>query len=159
MQIEALKIYCDVVRFHSFSRGAEANDVLQSSASQTVQNIEEALGVTLIDRSCRPWELTDEGKLFYDGCREVLEEFDDVVAQVKRVRATGNSVIRVAAIYSVNMRDMTQKVQEFNRLHADAKVEVEYGHPARVLERVLSDEVELGIISYPDERRGLTVIP
>jgi DNA-binding transcriptional LysR family regulator len=159
MQIESLKIYCDVVRFHSFSRGAEVNDVLQSSASQAVQNIEETLGVTLIDRSCRPWELTDEGKLFYDSCREVLERFDDAVAQVKRVRAAGNSVIRVAAIYSVNMRDMTQNVQEFNRLHPDAKVEVEYAHPARVLERVLSDEVELGIISYPDERRGLTVIP
>jgi len=159
MQIEALKIYCDVVRFHSFSRGAEENDVLQSSASQAVQNIEENLGVTLIDRSCRPWEVTDEGKLFYDGCREVLEKYNDVVASVKRARASGNAVIRVAAIYSVNMRDMTQRVQEFARQQPGAKVEVEYAHPDRVLERVLNDEVELGIISYPDERRGLTVIP
>src|SRR5688572_24016106 len=159
MQIEALKIYCDVVRFHSFSRGAEENDVLQSSASQAVQNIEENLGVTLIDRSCRPWELTREGKLFYDGCREVLEKYDEAVAKVKGARANSNSVIRVAAIYSVNMRDMTQHVQEFSRLQPDAKVEVEYAHPDRVLERVLNDEVELGIISYPDERRGLTVLP
>jgi DNA-binding transcriptional LysR family regulator len=159
MQIEALKIYCDVVRLHSFSRGAEENGVLQSSVSQAVQNIEETLGVTLIDRSCRPWEVTDEGKRFYEGCREVLERYDDVVAQVKRARATGNAVIRVAAIYSVNMRDMTRRVQEFSRQHAGAKVEVEYAHPDRVLERVLNDEVDLGIISYPDERRGLTIIP
>jgi DNA-binding transcriptional LysR family regulator len=159
MQIEAFKIYCDVVRFHSFSRGAEENGVLQSSASQAVQNIEDYLGVTLIDRSCRPWELTEEGRLFYDGCREVMEKFDDVVARVKGARATGNAVIRIAAIYSVNMRDMTQCVHEFSRRHADAKVEVEYAHPDQVLERVLNDEVELGIISYPDERQGLTVIP
>jgi DNA-binding transcriptional LysR family regulator len=159
MQIEALKIYCVIVRFHSFSRGAEEIGVLQSSASQAVLNIEENLGVTLIDRSCRPWELTPDGKRFYDGCREVLERYDDLVAQVKRARATGNAVIRVAAIYSVNMHDMTQRVQEFSRGHAGAKVEVEYAHPDRVLERVLNDEVELGIISYPDERRGLTVLP
>jgi DNA-binding transcriptional LysR family regulator len=159
MQIEALKIYCDGVRFHSFSRGAEVNDVLQSSASQAVQNIEESLGVTLIDRSCRPWELTDEGKRLYDGCREVLEKYEEVLASVKGARANGNAIIRVAAIYSVNMRDMTQKVQEFHRLHPGSKVEVEYAHPARVLEHVLNDEVELGIISYPDERRGLTVLP
>ena len=159
MQIEALKIYCDVVRFHSFSRGAEENGVLQSSASQAVQNIEESLGVTLIDRSCRPWELTDEGRQFYDGCREVLEKYDEAVAQVKGARANGNSVIRVAAIYSVNMRDMTQCVQEFSRLQPGAKVEVEYAHPDRVLERVLNDEVELGIVSYPDERKGLSVLP
>ena len=72
MQIEALKIYCDIVRFHSFSRGAEENDVLQSSASQAVQAIEENLGVTLIDRSRRPWAVTEEGRVFYEGCREIL---------------------------------------------------------------------------------------
>jgi DNA-binding transcriptional LysR family regulator len=159
MQLEALKIYCDVVRFHSFSRGAEENGVLQSSASQAVQNIEENLGVTLIDRSCRPWRLTDEGRLFYDGCREVLEKYDESVARVKGARASGNAVIRVAAIYSVNMRDMTQRVQEFSRQNPEAKVEVDYAHPERVLERVLNDEADLGIISYPDERKGLTIIP
>src|SRR5688572_12686124 len=159
MQIEALKIYCDVARFRSFSRGAEVNDVLQSSASQAVQNIEENLGVSLIDRSCRPWELTEEGKLFYDGCREVLEKYEDTVARVKGARASGNAMIRVAAIYSVNMRDMTQRVQEFSRRNPEAKVEVDYAHPDRVLERVLNDEADLGIISYPDERKGLTIIP
>ena len=82
MQLETLRLYCDVVRLRSFSRGAQANDVLQSSASQAVQNIEEALGVSLIDRSCRPWELTEEGKLFYDGCREVLEKYGEAVLAV-----------------------------------------------------------------------------
>jgi len=148
-----------VVRFHSFSRGAEENGVLQSSASQAVQNIEENLGVTLIDRSCRPWELTDEGRQFYDGCRGVLEKYEDTVARVKGARASGNAVIRVAAIYSVNMRDMTQRVQAFHRQNPGAKVEVDYAHPDRVLERVLNDEADLGIISYPDERKGLTIIP
>jgi len=159
MQIEALKIYCDVVRFHSFSRGAEANDVLQSSVSTSIQNIEENLGVTLIDRSRRPWAVTDEGKVFYDGCREVVERYQEVVAAVKNRRASVDSVIRVAAIYSVNFADMGRYVERFNQLHPGAKVEVEYAHPDRVCERVLSDEVNLGILSYPDERKGVTVIP
>jgi DNA-binding transcriptional LysR family regulator len=88
MQIDALKIYCDVVRFRSFSRGAEANDVLQATASQTVQRLEEQLGVTLIDRSCRPWELTPEGQLFYDGSREIVERYHEVEAAVRRTRAS-----------------------------------------------------------------------
>ena len=159
MQIEALRIYCDVVRLRSFSRAAEANNVLQSSASQTVKGLEDSLGVTLIDRSCRPWNLTEEGKLFYEGAREVMERFEEVVSTVKHARAAGNSVIRVAAIYSVNFRDMTQRVQEFQRRHPSARVEVEYAHPDEVCERVLAEKVELGIISYPEERRGLAIIP
>ena len=159
MQIEALKIYCDVVRFHSFSRGAKANDALQSSVSQAVQNIEENLGVRLIDRSRRPWAVTEEGKVFYDGCREVVDRYAEVVAEVKNRRAAVDSVIRVAAIYSVNFADMGRYVERFNELHPDAKVEVEYAHPDRVCERVLSDEVNLGILSYPGERKGVSVIP
>src|ERR1051325_1488441 len=159
MQIEALKIYCDVVRFHSFSRGAEANDVLQSSASQAVQTIEENLGVTLIDRSRRPWAVTDEGKAFYEGCREVVDRYHEVVAQVKNRRAAVDSVIRVAAINSVNFADMGRYVERFNQLHPGAKVEIEYAHPDRVCERVLNDEVNLGILSYPEERKGVSVIP
>jgi len=159
MQIEALKVYCDVVRFHSFSRGAEENGVLQSSASQAVQTIEENLGVMLIDRSRRPWAVTEEGKVFYEGCREVVDRYFELVARVKNRRTTVDSVIRVAAIYSVNFADMGSYVKRFAQLHPEAKVEVEYAHPDRVCERVLSDEVNLGILSYPAERKGVSVIP
>ncbi len=159
MQIESLKIYCDVVRFHSFSRGAEANDVLQSSVSQAIQNIEENLGVSLIDRSRRPWAVTEEGKVFYEGCREVVDRYSEVVAEVKDRSAAVDSVIRVAAIYSLNFADMGRSVQQFNQLHPGAKVEVDYTHPDQVCERVLRDEVDLGILSYPAERKGVSVIP
>lgn len=159
MQIDALKIYCDVVRFRSFSRGAEANNVLQATASQTVHRLEQHLGVGLIDRSCRPWELTAEGRVFYDGCREVVERYHEVEAAVRGTRAAVDTVIRVAAIYSVNLRDMSQCVQRYNKLHPQARVEIEYLHPERVCERVLNDEVNLGIISFPEGRPGLSVIP
>lgn len=159
MQIDALKIYCDVVRFRSFSRGAEANGVLQATASQTIQRLEEQLGVMLIDRSSRPWELTPEGRLFYDGSREIVERYHEVEAAVRHTRAAVDSVIRVAAIYSVNLRDMSGCVQRFNKLRPEARVEIEYLHPERVCERVLNGEVNLGIISFPQHRRGLAVIP
>jgi len=159
MQIETLKIYCDVVRFRSFSRGAEVNRVLQSAASQAIQNVEKQLGVTLIDRSCRPWTLTREGQIFYEGCREVITRYAEVEAEVKRVRASVDSVIRVAAIYSVNLRDMSQCVQRFHQLRPHARVEVEYLHPERVYERVMRDEVNIGIVSFPEARKGLAIIP
>ena len=50
-------------------------------------------------------------------------------------------------------------MDRFNALHPDAKVEVEYAHPDRVCERVLRDEVNLGILSYPGERKGISIIP
>jgi DNA-binding transcriptional LysR family regulator len=159
MQIDSLKIFCDVVRLRSFSRAAEANGVLQAAASLTVQRLEKHLGVTLIDRSCRPWKPTREGQIFYDGCKEVLERYREVESAVRGEPMAADAVVRVAAIYSANLREMSQSVRRFNELRPRARVELEYLHPSRVYERVLNDEVELGILSFPQERRDLTVIP
>ena len=98
MQVEALKLYCDVIRLHSFSRGAEANQVLQATVSQAINRLEKRLGVTLIDRSCRPWEITPEGKLFYSGCREVVERYYELEGEVRGSRVAADSVVRVAAL-------------------------------------------------------------
>jgi DNA-binding transcriptional LysR family regulator len=159
MQIDTLKIFCDVVRLRSFSRGAEANGVLQATASLTVQRLEKHLGVTLIDRSCRPWKPTREGRIFYDGCREVLERYYELESEVRGRQVAANAVVRVAAIYSVNLVDMSRCVRRFNELRPQARVELEYLHPSRVCERVLNDEVDLGILSFPQGRRNLTAIP
>jgi DNA-binding transcriptional LysR family regulator len=159
MHIDTLKIYCDVVRLRSFSRGAEANGVQQVAATLTVQRLEKRLGVTLIDRSCRPWKPTREGQLFYDGCREVLERFHELECEVQGGVIAADSVVRVAAIYSANLPWMSQCVRRFNELHPRARVELEFIHPTRVMERVLNNEVDLGILSFPQERRELVVIP
>jgi DNA-binding transcriptional LysR family regulator len=159
MQIDTLKIYCDVVRLRSFSRGAEANGVLQAAASLTVQRLEKHLGAMLIDRSCRPWKPTREGQIFYDGCREVLDRYFDVEGEVRGRQMAANTEVRVAAIYSVNLRAMSQCVRRFNELQPQARVKLEYLHPSRVRERVLNDEVDLGILSFPQGRRDWTVIP
>ena len=159
MQIDALKIFCDIVRLRSFSRGAEANHVLQATGSLTVQRLEKHLGLKLIDRSCRPWKLTREGEVFHRGCREILDSYYALESEVRGHQLAADSVVRVAAIYSVNLLDMSRYVRRFNELRSHARVELEYLHPSRVRERVMRDEADLGIISFPEGRRELTVVP
>ena len=73
MHLETLRMYCDVVRLRSFSRGAALNLVSQSAASQAVRQLEAQLGVSLVDRTKRPFVVTPEGQTFYEACRGVLE--------------------------------------------------------------------------------------
>src|SRR5438132_853346 len=55
VHLETLRLYCDVVRLRSFSRGATQNFVSQSAASQAMQQLETELGVALLDRTKRPF--------------------------------------------------------------------------------------------------------
>ncbi|MCX5667119.1 MAG: LysR family transcriptional regulator, partial [Candidatus Omnitrophica bacterium] len=105
MNIETLRIFCDVVHFQSFSRGAAANNVSQSAATQSVHRMEQHFGVQLVDRNKRPFVLTPEGQACYEGFREVLELYDAVDTRVRSLRKEITGLVRVASIYSVGLHD------------------------------------------------------
>jgi DNA-binding transcriptional LysR family regulator len=159
MHIDDMKIFCDVVRHHSFSRGAAENRVTQSSVSQMIQKMEEHLDVVLIDRSRRPWKLTAEGKSFFDGCLDIVEQYRRLEQEVRHKHAKTQSVIRVAAIYSVGLGPMNRYVSRFMELHPDTCVVLEYLHPDCVYRRVLDAAADLGIVSFPQRRRELKILP
>ena len=72
MDLDHLKLFKDIAQARSFSRGAAANGVSQSAASQHLQDLEERFGATLLDRTTRPLTITEAGKLYLELCRDVL---------------------------------------------------------------------------------------
>jgi DNA-binding transcriptional LysR family regulator len=161
MQLESLKIFCDVVRWASFSRGALENGISQSSASQVVHQLEVRLGVKLIDRSKRPLVPTAHGKVYYEGCKDVIGRYLEVENRVKALEDERHlaGTIRVASIYSVGLHHMSRYVERFRQAYPEAEVRIEYLHPTRVIESVLHGDAELGLVSFPRKWTDLTVIP
>ncbi|MGH7320860.1 MAG: LysR family transcriptional regulator [Candidatus Rokuibacteriota bacterium] len=159
MHLETLRLYCDVVRLRSFSRGAEQRYVSQSAASQAIRQLETELGVALIDRTRRPLVVTPEGQAIYEASRELLEGWEKAKAAVAVVKARVDGTVRVAAIYSVGLHDVSRPMQQFMSLYPAARVQLECLHPHKVVEAVLGGEADIGIMSYPPADRALTVVP
>ena len=158
MQLKALKIFCDVVAHHSFSQAAEINNITQSTASQSVHRLEKQLGAELINRSVRPWKITDNGRRCYDFCRDVLHSYDRLEREISGSLGKKQRKLRVGSIYSVGFCYMTQCTEVFNDGNTADDLHVEYLHPEIIVERVLEDELDLGIVSFPPGRRELKVI-
>jgi DNA-binding transcriptional LysR family regulator len=158
VQLETLKLFCDVVRLRSISRGAAQSGVTQSAASQAIQQLEAELDVQLLDRSRRPLQPSAEGRGFFEACRTLLAGFErartDLAASRQRVEGT----VRVAAIYSVGLHDMSRHMQPFMAAYPHARVLLECLHPHKVVEAVLNGEADLGILSYPPANRALQVV-
>jgi DNA-binding transcriptional LysR family regulator len=159
MQLESLKVFCDVGRLASFSRAAAENHLSQSAASQIVHQLEKQLGAQLIDRSERPLKLTAVGRAFAEGCKAILERYADLEASVRDAADQLASTVRVAAIYSVGLGDMGEYVERFSAQYPRARIQMEYLHPDRVYERVLDGTVDLGLVSFPKRSRELKVLP
>jgi DNA-binding transcriptional LysR family regulator len=156
MQFESLKVFCDVARQRSFSKAAAAYGLSQSAASQIVLQLEKRLKAQLIDRSTRPLQLTPQGRIYYEGCQRLVDQYLELEAAVRNAPAEVPATVRVAAIYSVGLRDMTQYVQRFAQRQPNAKVHIEYLHPDRVHAEVLEGTADFGLVSFPRKSRELT---
>ncbi len=159
MDLAHLKLFKDIASRRSITQGARANQVSQSAASQHIQELEKRFGVPLIDRSRRPIELTEAGRLYFEFCRDVLARKEEFDTAIERLRSRVEGLVRVASIYSVGLAEVSRWAREFQHRYPDVQLEVEYLRPERVYEAVLADAADLGIVSYPESSRELEVIP
>jgi len=159
MQFESLKVFCDVARFRSFSQAAQSNNVSQSAASQIVLQLERRLGVQLVNRSIRPLQLTPLGKAYYEGCKGLVKQYQELEASIRDAQDQLDVQVQVAAIYSVGLGDMGKYVDILAARQPNAKVQIEYLHPDRVYEKVLEGTADFGLVSFPRKSRELSALP
>lgn len=158
MHLESLKIFCDVVRQRSFSQAAEQSGITQSAVSQIVSQLEKRMNVQLIDRSTRPLQLTALGRTYYDGCKVLVEQYDELESRIRNARIEITGTVMVAAIYSVGLGDMGQYVQRFQAGLPKVQVRIDYLHPNNVYERVMDGTADLGLVSYPKKTAHLASV-
>ena len=159
LNLQSIEVFCEVVKRRSFSKGAEVLSISQSAASQQVANLEQVLGLKLLDRSYRPLQVTEDGELYYKGCQQLLEGYRGVLNQIRRKRNSAEGQVRVVSIYSVGLHTLDDFVRSYMRENTGSTVHLEYYHPVKVYEAILNDEAEVGVMSYPRSSRHVEAIP
>jgi LysR family transcriptional regulator, transcriptional activator of the cysJI operon len=157
--MQNFRLFRDIAHHRSFSRGATLNRISQSAASQHVQELERSLGVELIDRSTRPLRLTDAGRLYLDYCRDMLRRHDEFEADLNRLKREVSGKVRIAAIYSVGLSEMSRIEAEFSTRFPDGLLEVSYLRPEKVFQAVEEDRADLGLLSYAESTRDVVALP
>ena len=125
----------------------------QSAASQSVQHLEEFLGVKLIDRTKRPFILTAEGQKFFDGLGGVIRQFDALVDEVRvgqGATAPVTGQVMVASIYSMGLSYLPTLQEEFQKQFPSATMNYHLAHPHEVYRMVEQGTVDFGMVSYPE---------
>jgi DNA-binding transcriptional LysR family regulator len=141
------------------SKGAVLCGVSQSAASQHIQEVERRLGVTLLDRSTRPLELTPAGQLYLDLCRDVIRRDEEFFRNLEALKREVTGAVHVASIYSIGITEMSHLQDEFAARYPNATLQVDYMRPDKIYEAVMEDRADLGLVSYPEASREIAVVP
>jgi DNA-binding transcriptional LysR family regulator len=159
MQIETLKVFCDLVESRSFSRAASRNYITQSAVSQQVKNLESRFETQLLRRDGRTVTPTAAGRKFYENSRVILDRYEHLQQEMKSLGQGVAGSIRVATIYSVGIYEMSVVVKSFLKIYPKVNLHVDYSKGAQVYEDCLHGVIDLGIVPYPEARKGLRTIP
>jgi DNA-binding transcriptional LysR family regulator len=90
-------IFAQVASAGSFSAGARALGIPKSSASRAVRQLEDALGIRLLERTTRRLRLTEAGREYYERVAAALSGLDEARAAVMDMRDTPKGTVRIAA--------------------------------------------------------------
>lgn len=96
-RLKRMSVFAKVVECGSFTAAARQLDMSVSSISQTVSKLENDLQVKLLNRSTRSIGLTEAGKIYYQGCRRMLQEATEVHEQLYALNNTPIGTLRIGS--------------------------------------------------------------
>jgi DNA-binding transcriptional LysR family regulator len=159
MDFDRLKLFRDIALSRSVSKGASMNGISQSAVSQYLRDLEQRMGIELLDRGTRPLTVTEAGKLYLEMCRDTLNRRDEFQVSLDLLKGQVEGTVRVASIYSVGLSELSRLEKEFLRRYPQARIEVQYLRPEKVYEAVVTDRADIGLLSYPEATKEVTVLP
>lgn len=159
MQIESLKVFCDLTETESFTKAAQINHITQSAVSQQVSSLERQFKALLIERSKKKFRLTREGELLYKASKEIVQTYERLHSQLQELRNIISGTVRVATIYSIGLHDLPPYIKRYLKNYPTVNVHVEYRRANQVYEDVVGNVVDLGLVAYPTRDPRLEIMP
>ena len=139
-----------------FGRAARRLFITQPALSRTIRQIEQTIGVRLVDRTTRRVSLTPSGEALVDIARDAVEAFDKLVSRATSLRHESDNTLRVAHQIGAALSLVPDIVRRFAQDHPDIQVELrefDFGEPFAGIDTAVSDVAFVRLpLEHPDLR-------
>lgn len=124
-RIEAMRAFVHVVQEGSFTRAAERLDTSPQLVSKYVSQLEQHLGLRLLNRTTRRIHLTEAGTRYYQGAQQVLTDIDDMESQLGELHTEAQGILRISAPVSFAMHHLPPLLNAFQKAHPAVKIDLQ----------------------------------
>jgi DNA-binding transcriptional LysR family regulator len=141
-----LKAFCLIVELKSFSRAAEATLITQSAMSHMIRNLEEEMGVKLLNRSGKTVIPTPAGRLFYRNAKKILDQYrtmeDSIYTLINKVKGT----LCIGASTTAASYLLPQVFYSFSRSYPEVRIDLEVSSTEKVINYLYEGRIESAIV-------------
>ncbi len=123
-RLSSLEIFVKVLDTGSFTEAARVMSVSKSHVSKQIRQLEDRLGVRLINRTTRRVSPTDAGRAFYERCAGIIEDLEDAEQAVSQLNRKPAGTLRINGPVSFGTRYLGPAVGTFMAQHENLRVDL-----------------------------------
>jgi DNA-binding transcriptional LysR family regulator len=143
----------------SFTRAAKRLNLAQPTISLQIRELESRLGVRLVDRMGKRAFPTAAGRELIEHAQRITEETDQLLAAMRRHRDGWLGQVRIGSSTTALIYHLPPVLTALRRDHPNFELVVTTGTTSGVVERILRNEIDIGVLSLPISERLLDVVP
>ena len=150
---QQMQYFIAIVKNHSFTQAAVECNISQSAISQQMKELESHLGVKLLDRKGRSFEVTEAGEYFYTHSQDILADVDQLVQNTVKVVKNDDVSLNIGYLRSFGTTEFLQTVSKFTQEYPQVKIHITSGNHEELYELLRTGKIDL---NFSDQRRALS---
>ena len=159
MDFDQIETFLEVAKLSSFSRAAERRFRTQPAISSQIRSLEEEVGAKLLDRSGGRVAVTAAGKVFQKYAEETIEQRRVMLIALAEMHRVPRGEIVVSANEGTCLHILPEVFAEFKRQYPDVAVNVKRSEHQKILEALIENSCDFGVVSMPIKDKRYTVVP
>lgn len=159
MLLQQLITFCTVVDEEGFTRAAEVLNMSQPAVSKQVKTLEQKLRAELLVRSGRKVTLTPAGEIVYSYARRILHTIEECRTALDNLAVPGYGRLSIGAVSTVAMFTLPALLGAFSKEQPLVTVHVRTGTIDEVLQMVLRNEIDIGLVTVPLSHELIHTLP
>ena len=153
MLLRQIQFFVSIIDENSFTEAAEKHYVSQSAVSQAMNALEANLGVKLIERKNRSFQITTAGEYFYRKCKSLLADFEAIKKETIRLGSDEEVALHVGYINLYAGPELSDAIAEFSALYPEVNISVQSGTHEELYHGLVSGSLDLAL---NDQRRAFS---
>ncbi len=126
-KITSMNVFVDVVEQGGFTPAAAKQGISRAAASKHIIQLEKHLGAKLLNRTTRRVDITDQGRAYYDHCKQILSQIEEAESLISGEETRPEGVLRVNVPMTLGGRRLNQLICDYARSCPEVKIDLGFG--------------------------------
>jgi DNA-binding transcriptional LysR family regulator len=124
--LTSIKVFRQVVESGSFVAAGDRLDISTAMVSKHVMNVEQRLGLRLLNRNSRTLSLTEPGRVYFERCRTILNDLEDTELELGALNSAPRGTLRISCPSWSPGQRLAEHLAEYRRRYPEVVVDVSF---------------------------------